>query len=237
MNPKNLALIFLTVVGCGENNNQINITKTIGPSGGNVGDPSGTSVTVPMGALSMNTNITIVQVSADPPAGTVVVGPAFDFGPDGTTFSQPVTITLPFDSAKLPSGRTASDIRVFTAPRGSTQYTALQTTVSGNTVQTNTTHFTVYLPAAPLAVSDMGPVGPDFTMPSCTPSCPPGSVSGCGCTETCSTTTYNMTCTPSGGSGFTCTCTVNGSPQSIMPTVIDCTNVSEMQTAFAQCLG
>jgi hypothetical protein len=223
------ALLFVTVLGCGNNDNQINITKTIGPAGGNVGDPSGTSVNVPAGALTSNTNITVAQTSAAAPAGTVLVGSAFDFGPEGTTFSQPVTITLPFDSTKIPTGRTSADIRIYTAPRGSTQYTQLQTTVSGNNVQTTTTHFTVYLPAAPLP-SDMGATS------SCTPTCTPGT-SSCGCTETCSTTIYNMTCMPNGVSGYSCQCTVNGSPLSIMPEVLDCGSQSEMQSAFSQCAG
>jgi hypothetical protein len=229
--------LALLVLGCGNDNAQVNITKTIGSAGGLVDTGSGSSVNVPPGALVMNTNITITKVDVAPPAGRILVGPAFDFGPDGTTFSQPVTITLPFDSSLLPAGTGPSSIVIFTAQRGSTQWTPVATTVASNTVQTSTSHFTVYAPTV-TAPSDMGfsNSNPDFSIASCTPSCTPGT-SSCGCTETCSTTTITMTCLPTGSSGFNCTCKANGSPLSFTPSVLDCTNLSQLNSAFLQCAG
>src|SRR6185295_11824138 len=100
---RNLALLF--VLGCSSGGSQINITQMVGNGGGTVSGGDGSQVIIPGGALSMSTSITIVQVSAPAPAGTVLVGPAYNFGPEGTIFGNPVTITLPFDPSKIPSGK------------------------------------------------------------------------------------------------------------------------------------
>lgn len=234
-------LLPLFALGCGDNN-QVNITKTIGAAGGTVSSPSGGSVDVPAGALFTNTNISITKVDAPAPSGTVLVGPAFEYGPDGTSFSTPVTITLPFDTALLPPERSPFDILIYTAPRGSTDYAQLATTPgTGNIVQTTTSHFTVYLPAAPAPglVVDLATQtndNSDFSRPGCTPSCMLGSTS-CSCSETCTTTTTTMMCTPSGGSGFNCVCKTNGQTLSTMPLVLDCSLSSDVMSAFAQCAG
>src|SRR5579859_8116485 len=192
--------ICLLALGC-SSNNQINITKTIGSEGGTVSGSDGTSVVIPMGALGMSSNITITPIDAPAPAGTVLVGPAYDFSPDGTQFSSPVTITLPYDPAKIPSGHTASEIRIYTAARGTTNYSALQTTfgASSNTVQTSTTHCTVYLPAAPTG----GGPPMDLGTTSCPPTCT-STTGGCGCQETCNGHTYVLTC--SGSTTVSCFC-------------------------------
>lgn len=63
-----------------------------GPQGS---DLEGVEVRIPAGALAQDTTIT-VAVDGDAPEGAV--GPVFNFGPDGTTFLQPVRLTLPFDA-------------------------------------------------------------------------------------------------------------------------------------------
>src|SRR4051812_8227416 len=200
-------VLCLLVLGC-SSSAQINITKSVGAEGGTVSGSDGTSVVIPMGALSMSSNITISPVDAAAPSGTVLVGPAYDFGPDGTTFTQPVTITLPFDSAKIPAGRTSADILIYTAARGATNYQVLQTSVSGNTVQTSATHFTVYLPAVVSGGGppmDLGPAG------NCTPTCT-SNTGSCGCSETCSGHTYVLSC--SGSTSVSCFCEIDGMTQS-----------------------
>lgn len=78
----------------------------VGPAGGTVSGPSGTQVSVPAGALAATIAITIEPAGSWPaaPAGTQLAGTVFDFGPDGTTFLQPVTVTLPFDPSQFPPG-------------------------------------------------------------------------------------------------------------------------------------
>lgn len=82
---------------------------TVGAAGGSVAGPGGTSVVVPPGALTAETRIEIAESSAGAPplpAGLVAAGPMFAFTPHGTRFAAPVTMTVPFDPALVPAGRT-----------------------------------------------------------------------------------------------------------------------------------
>jgi hypothetical protein len=64
----------------------ITVTKTIGSAGGTLSIPAaGVTVTIPSGALSSNTVITMTAR-----AGYVV---AYDFAPHGITFAKPLTFT------------------------------------------------------------------------------------------------------------------------------------------------
>ena len=241
---------FVVLAACGGSSNN-NITKKVGPSGGSVSHSDGTSVVIPMGALSANANITITSVNATAPAGTVLVGPAYDFGPDGTTFATPVTITLPIDATKFPAGRTAADVTIYTAQRGSTQYSALSTTLGSGTASTKTNHFTVYLPAVPAASTvldlatassvDLATAPPidfavrpssDMATPACTPQCTTGTTS-CSCTETCSGHTYVMMCSQS-SSTANCFCEVDGQTQSFVPSGVTCDSLSNLEGGFFQ---
>src|SRR5205823_3928495 len=73
---------------------------------------AGAAVEVPAGALAAPTTITIEPGADIGRAGSAPVGPAAVFGPSGTTFAVPVEVTLPFEAATLPAGRTAADIVV-----------------------------------------------------------------------------------------------------------------------------
>jgi hypothetical protein len=151
----------------------------------------GVTLVVPAGALSAATTLTVASdTNAVPssgmlmvPAGgtqtAIVVGTPFVFGPEGQTFASGVTITLPFDPSKLPSGATASSVFIATAPVGSSSFAKLSTNIADTThVSTLTSHFSVYVPLA----------------------YPPG---GAGCTSntTCSAgqVCVNGACTAAGG--------------------------------------
>lgn len=229
-------LFALMVVGCG-GSSAVNITKSVGAAGGTVSHSDGTTVTVPMGALTATANITISSVDATAPAGTVIVGPAYDFGPEGTVFSQPVNITLPYQTSKIPAGRTANDIVIYTAARGSTQYTALATGLGSGTVSTTTTHFTVYLPAVLAVVAGANLAGtdnffPDMSVANCSPHCTTGPTS-CSCTETCSGHTYVMTCSQS-SSLATCGCEVDNVTQTSPINGVTCDDLSAVEGGFFQ---
>ncbi len=246
-----LLLIPLLFAACSGSTSALQVSKNVDESGGVVGT-STTSVQIPAGALVKPVRVTIHAVDAPAPAGTIAVGPAFNFGPDGQQFSVPVVISLPFDPRKLPVGTTASDIVIYTAPLGSTSYTALPTTVNGATVQTETTHFTVYLPAvlAPVQSVDMAHApdlapprpdlatvpdqasAPDLTSANCVPTCGPTS-GGCGCTDTCNGHTYTMGC--DGTTTINCYCEIDGATQSQTFTVPNC-EVSNIEgSLFSQC--
>jgi alpha-tubulin suppressor-like RCC1 family protein len=102
----------LMLGGCGGSDDggmQPQIAAMIGPAGGTVVGPAGAQVVVPPGALTSNTPIAITQSSAGAaalPGGFTGYGAAFAFTPHGTVFAVPVTVTVPFDPALVPAGRT-----------------------------------------------------------------------------------------------------------------------------------
>ena len=57
---------------------------------------AGTSITIPAGALTTDTTISIGLSEQDvAPKGTTAAGPVVDFEPSGTVFAKPVTMTIP----------------------------------------------------------------------------------------------------------------------------------------------
>jgi len=104
------------------------VQQMVGAQGGTVTASDGSGAALPAGALASNVTISVTPTqSAPPPPAATVVGTAVTFGPEGQQFAQPVTVTLSFDASSLPAGRTSASIVVFTAPAGSSDYTALQT--------------------------------------------------------------------------------------------------------------
>ena len=86
---------------------------TITTAGGTVGaSTGGVTLTVPAGALATATTLT-VEPTADPTGNEhLVPGTAHEFGPDGTQFAQPVTLSLKYDPAALPAGTSAASLRI-----------------------------------------------------------------------------------------------------------------------------
>lgn len=212
-------LLAFFALACDNSQAQINITKTVGSEGGTVSGSDGTTLDVPMGALAMSTSITISPVTVTLPTGLVQVGPAYDFEPEGTSFAQAVTITLPFDTAKIPSGLTSADVLIYSAPKGMTNFQMDFTTLDGNTVKTSTTHFTTYVPATP--------AGP--CMPACT-----GGPDACTCNATCNGATEMLGCSSSTSGGMLfCYCELNHQTMSA-PQITSC---DQAMSAFSSCFA
>ena len=133
-------------------------SQVVGAAGGTVSAPDGTQVVIPAGALSSDVTITIaLNESAPALTQALSVAPAHVFGPEGQTFAKPVSVTLPFQPANLPSGATEKDLAVYTAPQGSSAYEALPTTIKDAThVTGQATHFSNMCPGAILY--DGGPL-------------------------------------------------------------------------------
>lgn len=135
----------LVAAGCGD---PTSATMDIGPSGGSVAAGDGASVSIPAGALTATTPITVSTSSAPSPDGTVEVGTPYLFGPEGTQFAQPVTVTLAFDASLLPPGTTSADVVIYTAPANTTDYQQLETTLAdAGHVAAQTTHFSIFVAA------------------------------------------------------------------------------------------
>jgi alpha-tubulin suppressor-like RCC1 family protein len=97
------------LAGCGGGDAPPPPAPLIGPAGGTFAGANGAQVVVPAGALAADTAIAIAQSSSGSPArpdGFDAFGAMYAFTPHGTTFAVPVTITVPFDAASVPAGRT-----------------------------------------------------------------------------------------------------------------------------------
>jgi len=135
----------------------------LAPVGGTVRSADGSAaVSIPPSALSTNTEITVrvLRGSTTPlaPAGMRVVG-AVDFGPSGTVFSSPVTVTLPLVRYYIPGTRLA--LRFFNSATGSYVDEGVMATVAANGEQATAliNHFSipVLLDGAPIPAT-----GPPF---------------------------------------------------------------------------
>jgi ZU5 domain len=125
-------------------------SNMITPSGGTVQMSDGTAVNIPAGALTQTTQITVGnEPNSVSITDEVLVGSVYRFGPEGTQFATPVTVTLDYDPSKLPTGDTSTDIVIMTAAVGSSDFQPMTTTIVDDThVSTTTTHFSDFVAAA-----------------------------------------------------------------------------------------
>lgn len=94
----------------------------VGPAGGTLTLAGGkVRVAVPAGALAAPVVITATPRSGtlpNTPTGWRVAGQVYDLGPDGTSFSQPVTVTMSYDRATLPIWAMTGDLGVLRLSAG-----------------------------------------------------------------------------------------------------------------------
>lgn len=128
---------------------QLATTAELSPSGGMV-HLLGSAVTlnVPPGAVSATLTISATPVTPDPaqPANANVVGgSAVQLGPDGTQFSQSVTIALAYDPANLPAHFSQAALRLGTLVGGRwVEVKPSHTDQATHTTTAQTTHFSAY---------------------------------------------------------------------------------------------
>jgi len=156
--------VFLFAAGiagataCGSGSSSSASTSTsqsIGSTGGSVTLAGGPSLQIPAGALAATTTITVQESGQSGSGG----GKIYDFGPTGTTFSQPVTVQMP-----VPAGVTVPTI-YWTQAGSTTQFDPLPTTVSGSTASAQVNHFSLgYVGSAPAAATPtFSPAAGTFT--------------------------------------------------------------------------
>jgi len=143
-----LSLMGLLLAGCGggskgsNNPAPVNASQMItAASGGELAVGDTAKLNVPAGSLGADTTITAATSTPDatlPDQGTLK-GQYFDFGPDGTTFNPPATLTLPA-SGTPPTGSKAV-ISWFDG----TKWVDLDTTASGGTLTAPVAHFTGFV--------------------------------------------------------------------------------------------
>ena len=86
--------------------------KTATPGEETIIAEDGMELVIPAGAVSVDTRVVVKEFTESPPLTTpeeaadlpeaVGISRVYDFGPDGTKFSLPVQITIPYDAAVLP---------------------------------------------------------------------------------------------------------------------------------------
>lgn len=112
-----LFAVFAAACGGGESGETttapVKDPNIVGASGGTVAASNGAaSLSIPPGALTSDVKITVAAV-ADPMSDSRTgLGTPHEFGPEGTKFSQPVTLSMRYDRTKIPAGGAQSEIRV-----------------------------------------------------------------------------------------------------------------------------
>lgn len=116
------------------------VTQDIGTAGGTITSPDGrVTLTIPAGALSSTTPISIQPIENTAPLG---IGLSYDFLPNGQQFAKPVTVTLHYSNDEL-SG-TAPELLEFGFQNNNNVWQGkgnLQVNKTAQTITATTKHF------------------------------------------------------------------------------------------------
>jgi hypothetical protein len=98
------------------------------------------ALTIPKGALAADTEISVkVESKKGRPDEEHVLLDVYDFGPDGTTFSQPVTLAFDVSKVNMPEGGTP-----MIAWQNGDKWETLPTVIANGKATAPTTHFTPF---------------------------------------------------------------------------------------------
>jgi hypothetical protein len=109
-----------------------NVSQVVGTMGATV-NQDGVTLAIPANALASDIPITVSVT--EPPTGYSLLSKAYQFGPSGTTFLQPVAVTIPLTSAE-------PDAHLFWS-NASGGFDDIGGTVNGLSVTANVTHFSI----------------------------------------------------------------------------------------------
>lgn len=136
-------------------------TVQLSPTGGVTGTADGAvALAIPAGAVQTNTAITIntVAVSSLPSSlqSPTLASSVYQFGPDGTTFAQPLTLTLGY---KAPLGVAPTSLRVYGSSNGGPWVPAANRVLNlaAGTVSGTIRHFTNYTSMSGASVVAISP--------------------------------------------------------------------------------
>jgi hypothetical protein len=124
----------------------VEFTVHIGPEGGTITEPRGTVLTIPAGALSHDTAITVITyLNADEISKIYEISPfisGVELLPHGITFTQPLTVTVPVEELLIPD----STYDIFIHPSGDSEWNPLlsgKANKSGDHLTFLTDHFSI----------------------------------------------------------------------------------------------
>jgi len=120
------AISLLPLVGCGGGesfNNVFNSGSLVRAATGGTVTSGGLTLVFPAGALTADTSITAAATITGLPVTTpgkskLVPGTTYALGPDGSTFSKPVSLSIAYDAAKLPAGTDESTVSIYSVVGG-----------------------------------------------------------------------------------------------------------------------
>jgi uncharacterized delta-60 repeat protein len=145
----------------------IDYAATVGPEGGVVEIHNGrVKLEFSPGALSEETHIRVSPLTNIGVPG-MVTPTAFDFGPDGSVFAEPVTLTLGYNQSEIPDGVDESGLIMLASSHDSAEMVPVPgSTVDpvANTISATISGFTVFGMAIPNCTIE----GP---LPWCPPRC------------------------------------------------------------------
>ncbi|MBN2071073.1 MAG: hypothetical protein JW814_06400 [Candidatus Krumholzibacteriota bacterium] len=145
-----LLIAQIVFYGCGDSSGPSTPVDTvIGPEGGTVTDPGGASVIIPAGALASETRITVntLQEKGDLPEENQIFLPMLgggEFGPDGTVFAIPVTMTIPVDPPLQPTDKVTVLYWDDTEEGWSRLESIVSVAPDGMSVTFESTHFSIF---------------------------------------------------------------------------------------------
>lgn len=121
-------------------------TGLVGPEGGTVTLPDGTTLTIPAGALDGEVTFTIQATGMTPttfPGGLSPVTELVTVLPSGTVFHAPATLTLPYDSTGIP-GDGAEVLTLYTAPSLVGPWVRLETGIGNGVLTAEISHLSEF---------------------------------------------------------------------------------------------
>jgi len=86
------------------------------------------------------------ETPPEPPEDTSIIGLAYDFGPDGTTFDPPITLTRSYDPNDIPEGVAEEDLVLAWYDEVANKWVELDCVVDteNNTITASIEHFTTF---------------------------------------------------------------------------------------------
>lgn len=139
---------FTSPTAIASENVSISTGATVGTAPEAIDSSDDVSVIVPAGAYSCDIEISISKVNSPPAFEVDCLTLAYDFSPSGITFSEPVTITIPYvvsDSSKTPLAYWYDPLTGTLSHDGITDVRDLVITSTLHALQFKTTHFTQFI--------------------------------------------------------------------------------------------
>jgi hypothetical protein len=138
----------------------------------------GTKVLTKEGTLAGNINVVPLAETEKPkpPEGGAIIGTVHNFGPDGTKFDKPFTITLAYDEDMIPPGIKESSLAIaFHNGSKWVELTDSKVDTSADTITATANHFTLFAVVSTPPVPVPTPV-PATVTPAPSPAPVPASV-------------------------------------------------------------